>query len=447
MRFCLLLLVGTALPCPGAPARAAESLTVRMNARQPMSRSGTDDLAKLKKLASGVGWEFAPNRDTARALKALGMRYIRCINVDLLPGGFDPGGRFILSESPGRLDAHLEACQEVGANPHIVFGMSVPEPLRVSNEEVHKRLGVLGQQPGPYVYWNGDWARFKAHCKAYFDYVLVKKRFPKARFEVGNEPDIDGQFPRLPGPKMGMGSDALYRSYFEVYRHAAEAADEYEKKTGLKVSLGGPALAWAFSFKFGDFNWIEWFLKDCAARKVRLDFIGIHFYGNIASLDGRYPSAYPSYTAMLKTTSLTSSGSLLSGLAGEMADLALRRDARLPPRSPLLHRPDPGRLCDRQPVDIRGHGIGHRYVPVLSELGKIGGPLFHPFFPDNRDVHPVPALDKFLNLPAGSPEDGLHFLPGNQQVVEPGADRFLVADADSHLTGHPAPLPVVLVVG
>ncbi len=260
-------LIVAALLCGGVPAFAISSpLIVTVNPGMGMSQSGGDDLAKLKRLASGVGWEFSPNSETAQQLKAIGVRYIRCINVDPLPGSFDAQGRFVLLKKPQRLDAHLSTCRETGANPHVVFCMSVPESLQVPVAEVTQRLGILGQQPGPYVYWNGDWERFKAHCKAFFEYVMVTNQFPNARFEVGNEPDIDGQFPRLPGSRMGKGTSELYRSYFEVYRHAALAAAEYEKERGIKVTLGGPALAWAFSFKFGDFNWIDRFLRDSRTR-------------------------------------------------------------------------------------------------------------------------------------------------------------------------------------
>ena len=290
-----------ALSLAAAPAEPADTV-VMVKAGAPWSVTGGDDCATLKRLAAGVGWEFAPNPETTAGLKELGIKRIRCINVDPLPGAFDDKGAFVIQGKPSRLDAHLETCRQIGASPHICFGIGTPPGLEVSTEDVKKELAIMGQQPGSYSFWNGDWNRFKAHCKAYFDYVIVKGNFPEARFEVGNEPDIDGQFPRRPGAKVAMGSAKLYEAYFDVYRHAAEAAAEFQKERGVKVAIGGPALAWAFTFKFGDFNWAERFIRDCAAEKLKLDFIGVHFYGNIASLDGRYKATYPSFTEMLRVT-------------------------------------------------------------------------------------------------------------------------------------------------
>jgi len=34
--------------------------------------------------------------------------------------------------------------------------------------------------------------------------------------------------------------------------------------------------------------------------RLKLDFVGVHFYGNISSLDGAYDSPYPSFVGMLK---------------------------------------------------------------------------------------------------------------------------------------------------
>ena len=76
---------------------------------------------------------------------------------------------------------------------------------------------------------------------------------------MGNETDISGQAFLLPGPKLGMGSAKLYKDYFDVYKNSVDAAVEFERKKGLKVQLGRPALAWTFSFKFGNFNWCKLF--------------------------------------------------------------------------------------------------------------------------------------------------------------------------------------------
>ncbi len=275
---------------------------ILVKASQTWSDTGGDDLAALKRLASGIGWDFQPNGETDAKLKELGIKYIRCINVDPLPGRFDEAGAFIVEGDTSRLDAHLKSCRDVGASPHICFGMGVPKELQIASDKVKKDMGVMGQQAGDYCYWNGDKAKLKAHAKAYFDYVLVKNKFPEARFEVGNEPDIDGQFPRNPGPKLAMGSAKLYEEYFGIYSLLAEAAAEFERERNIKVRIGGPAASWAFTFRFGGLNWADRFIRDCAAQKTKIDFIGLHYYGNISSLDGEYKGSYPHFTEMLKRT-------------------------------------------------------------------------------------------------------------------------------------------------
>ncbi len=283
------------------PVSASAKIVV--DTKKSMSVSGKDDLAKLKFLASGVGWEFEPNEDAYARLKSLGIKYIRCINVDPLPGRFNANGSFIIGTETGRLDAHLNACRTIGAQPHVCMGMGAPAELNLQQDEVKKQFAIMGQQPGSYTYWNGDWAKFRAHAKAYFEYVIIKWGFDKARFEVGNEPDINGQFARLPGEPAGMGTRKLYEQYFEVYKNIAQAAVEFEKEhPGHKVTVGGPALAWAFSFSFGELNWADAFIRDCKEGKVRIDFIGIHAYGNISSLHGEYKASFPSFDEMLART-------------------------------------------------------------------------------------------------------------------------------------------------
>lgn len=264
--------------------------------------TGRDDVQQLKRLASGVGWEFEPNADTTARLKSIGVKTIRCINVDPLPGDFDKEGKFTVGKSD-RLLAHLTTCGEVGANPHIIIAQSVHPGLRVKVEDIPEaQRGVLGNQAAESIFGPKDWPKFQRYCQAYFEYVLVTHNFPQAEFEVANEPDIGGGVHPFP-PKPAMGSRALYEGYFNLYKNVALAAQDFERThPGLKVRLGGPALAWAFTFKFGDFNWAERFLRDCGEQRVKLDFLGVHFYGNITSLDGEYPANYPAFSEMLKAT-------------------------------------------------------------------------------------------------------------------------------------------------
>lgn len=286
---------------------AAGDSLIAIKTGVPWSETSGDDLARLKSLALNVGWEFNPNAEINQKLKDVGIRYIRCINVDALNGHYEKDGSFAVEGggATARLDAHLKTCREIGANPHICFNIHVPKKLQVDAKSAEKELGLMGQQAGRVGFWNGDWAKFKAHAKAYFDYVIVKNGFAEARFEVGNEPDINGQGFMLPGPKLANGSAKLYKEYFDVYKNTAEAAAEFEKERGAKIKLGGPALAWAFTFRYGSFNWADKFLRDCATQKLKLDFIGLHFYGNISSLQGGYKASFPTYVEMLSQTAKT----------------------------------------------------------------------------------------------------------------------------------------------
>jgi len=269
---------------------------------QPLSVSGADDLKRLQHLASGVGWEFEPNADTNAVLKRIGIKAIRCINVDPLPGTFAPDGSFQVGQ-PDRLLSHLATCRAVGAAPHIIIAQSVHPELRLTAEDIPEdQRGTMGNQAAQTVFGPKDRERFRRYCEAYFEYVLVRQGWLDARFEVANEPDIGGGVHPRP-PKPANGTRALYEGYLELYRDVATAAGRFEAShPGVRVRLGGPALAWAFTFRYGELNWTDRFLQDCAEQKLKLDFLGIHFYGNIASLKGEYPANFPSFVEMLGQT-------------------------------------------------------------------------------------------------------------------------------------------------
>lgn len=284
-----------------AESSCLASATIWIKADSAWSVTGKDDLQRLKRLASGVGYEFEPNADTGAALMRIGIKTIRCINVDPLPGTFDTQGKFTAGELPF-LNHHLDMCRAVGAKPHIIIATGIHPDLQVKEKDVKgKDESVMGMIHST-IFGPTDWVKFQNYCEAYFEHVLITKKFPDAEFEVANEPDIGGATYPFP-PKPSMGSRALYEAYFNLYKNVAIAAESFEKKhPGMKIRLGGPAIAWAFTFKYGDFNWAERFLRDCSEQKIKLDFIGIHYYGNISSLDGEYPTNFPSFTQMLTVT-------------------------------------------------------------------------------------------------------------------------------------------------
>ncbi|MFZ2657764.1 MAG: glycosyl hydrolase [Victivallales bacterium] len=283
------------------PVCHAESM-ILLKPTATWSVTGKDDVQQLKHLASGIGWEFEPNADTAAGLKKIGVKTIRCINVDPLPGSFNKEGKFVVGK-PDRLLSHLATCRDVGANPHIIIATGMLPELRLGVEDIpESQRGLFGNQTSKTVFGPKDWGKFQKYCMSYFEYILIDQKFPDARFEVANEPDIGGAIHPFP-PKPAMGSRALYEGYFNLYKNVSLAATQFEKDhPGIHVTLGGPAIAWAFTFKFGDFNWAERFLRDCGEQKLKLDFLGVHYYGNISSLDGEYSASYPPFTGMLKTT-------------------------------------------------------------------------------------------------------------------------------------------------
>lgn len=277
-----------------------EKLSVlRINPEVPYNLRG-DDIACLRKLAAGIGWEFEPNAKTTEGLKQIGIRWMRCINVSPLNGKFGEKGQFF-PEGNKRLDQHLKTCRAIGASPHIIIALRIHPELRVTAKDIKttdKRIlgGLRNRQFGP-----NDWGKHRNTVKAYFKYVLIDRGFSDAVFEVGNEPDIGGTPVRTP-PFPAMGSRRLYEAYFDLYKNVATAACEFEAENpGVKVRLGGPAAAFAFTFRFGDFNWSERFLQDIQREKVKLDFIGVHYYGNISPLSGESKMVYPSFADMMRS--------------------------------------------------------------------------------------------------------------------------------------------------
>jgi hypothetical protein len=295
-----LVAVGSATAAEPQTAAAPSGVSIVVQPNVPWSVTGGDDIAQLKRLISGIGWEFEPNADTTAGLKAVGVKTIRCINVEPLPGRFSPDGSFAV-EQPDRLLGHLRTCRELNARPHVILATALHADLQLTVEDVKQQPSIMGLIPTG-TFGPKDWPKFRRYCQAYFEYVMIKHQFPDAEFEVGNEPDTGGAICPAP-PKPASGSRALYEAYFNLYRNVAQAATEFEQQhPGLKVRLGGPALAWAFTFKYGEFNWAERFLRDCGTEKVKLDFLGLHYYGNLSSISGEYPANYPSFREMLKST-------------------------------------------------------------------------------------------------------------------------------------------------
>jgi hypothetical protein len=98
----LLVLVVLAPVCAPAPCSADATLWIKTSS--PWSVTGTDDLARLKYLTSGVSYDFEPTADTTTALQRIGTQTLRCINLEPSEGTFDKAGKFTLEKANPRLD-------------------------------------------------------------------------------------------------------------------------------------------------------------------------------------------------------------------------------------------------------------------------------------------------------------------------------------------------------
>ena len=240
-----------------------------------------DDMERLRDLSGTVGREFEPTAKTDEALKKIGIRMFRCINVAPVAGTFDEEGDFRVGENK-ILDDHFATCRAVGATPHMILAQWGPT-IVVLPKAVVTEQGI-------------DWPRYRNYCKALFGHVLIENDFPDAAFEVGCEPDIRTD-------RGAAGSRANYMAYFEVYKHIAQAAREFEvENPGYHVTLGGPTLAGPFTFLYGDFNWAERFMRDVGREKIKMDFFSIHFYGNLGPLDGEPSGGYPTFSRIMQMT-------------------------------------------------------------------------------------------------------------------------------------------------
>lgn len=278
---------------------------ILVNPKVEQNYTGKDDLSQLQHLTLATGWEFSPNSETTAKLKQMKIARIRCINVANLPGKFDKDGNYQIDRTnPSRLDAHLQTCTELRAIPHIILE-GMPEPLQIKAQVKDDGISLMGGGKRIVVCGPSDYRLYRNYWIAYFEYVILTKGFKNAVFEVFNEPDIGGVVcPTAVTPERG--SAELYNIMFNLYTQVVMAAEEFEKKhPGTRIKIGGPALAWAYTFRFGSFNWGERFIRDCAEKKIRADFVGVHVYGNISSLSGEYKAGFPSFLEMLSSLKKT----------------------------------------------------------------------------------------------------------------------------------------------
>jgi xylan 1,4-beta-xylosidase len=130
----------------------------------------------------------------------------------------------------------------------------------------------LASKDAPHAFWYKqnvappkDWAKwddliyqFTKHLVDRYGIDEVQKWY----FEVWNEPNID----------FWVG-DPKQATYFELYDHSAAAV----KRVSPRLRVGGPATAQA--------AWADAFIQHCVEKKVPVDFVSTHVYGNDSAPD------------------------------------------------------------------------------------------------------------------------------------------------------------------
>jgi len=260
------------------------------------ARGSVRTLDRLRRLFGGVGWEFQPDSVTNDALKHLHVQHLRLINVDPDFSHIEDLAAGVLDTR--RLDLGLRSCASIGAIPHVILGVTLPEPL------ARLRSDARGQPSSQQAGADAErfWKAYSRYLETVLTHILVTKGFRTIELEVGNEPEIAGTLTLRP-PFARKGSEQLYDEYLQLFRVARRTVDRVRLRfRGKEITLGGPASAWPYSFYFGDFNWTTRFLEDCSRERLRLDFISLHFYGDISSIAGAGFRPYPSFIDMLRTT-------------------------------------------------------------------------------------------------------------------------------------------------
>lgn len=107
--------------------------------------------------------------------------------------------------------------------------------------------------PKDYGKWDDLITQFAKHLVDRYGIDEVSQWY----FEVWNEPNIDF-----------WGGDPKQATYFELYDHTARDL----KAVSPRLRVGGPATAQA--------AWADDFIRHCADKKIPVDFVSSHVYGN-----------------------------------------------------------------------------------------------------------------------------------------------------------------------
>jgi xylan 1,4-beta-xylosidase len=144
-----------------------------------------------------------------------------------------------------------------GVRPFVELSF-MPSKL-ASRQAVHSfKYHPIVAPPRSYAKWDALIAAFAAHLIDRYGIDEVAQWY----FEVWNEPNLD----------FWVG-DPKQSTYFELYDHSAAAV----KRVSPRLRIGGPATAQA--------AWADVFIQHCVEKKIPVDFVSTHVYGNDSAPD------------------------------------------------------------------------------------------------------------------------------------------------------------------
>lgn len=180
----------------------------------------------------------------------LGFKYIRFHGIfhDDMEAYREVNGKPVYNFD--KIDAVYDAILKTGMKPFVEIGF-MPHDL-ASGEKTIFYWKANGSPPKDYRKWSDFISAFARHLEARFG----KSEVASWRFEVWNEPNLDGFW-----------TDGNQKEYFRLYDATVKAI----KAVDPALAVGGPSTAGA--------AWVPEFLAHAKAVGVPVDFITTHTYG------------------------------------------------------------------------------------------------------------------------------------------------------------------------
>jgi hypothetical protein len=258
----------------GPDAAAAVSADVVVDASQTLSETGGDDLAAAKNIyASASAPESNGGLSVDWNLISSQFAMTRMRNINGL-GDCALNGSGQLSGCT-RLDNDLRNIEAANITPHVVVGQWAPSSI-----------------PGDPRQWgSSQWAQYDALCYAIVNHVATQfggTGFSEVLFEVENEMDTTTSAQDLwltTSPNVAQGDPSRFTQFDTVYSHWAKAVDTIAKQNpNKKIRIAGPATGfWTVTYGSGKM-WQNQIIQEYAQKKIRLDVVSLHYYGNPGNL-------------------------------------------------------------------------------------------------------------------------------------------------------------------